>query len=292
MSHSSRENRHFTDREAGSTSKRNGYDSDSYRDSNRRQYDSRPSGGFSNNYSRESSRRDDSRYRPESAQEDRTVDSRRPIARSDNRTRDMPMRDNQRGNNGSCTLFVGGISYQATENDLQIAFPTAERVRIQKDRDTGKSKGFGFIEFRSAEEARSALQNSSNVIISGRPIRVSEANGSGDAGGSSRPIQHPQSNPLTSRQRSRSRDYTRTVDNGSTDAVDEVAHQRRREERLHRMRERLDVAASGWDRRPTQDELRAQEEEANAIKSSNSRGEITTIRAELMKAAASRSGHF
>jgi RNA recognition motif-containing protein len=74
-------------------------------------------------------------------------------------------------------LFVGNLSYQTTENDLTSLFEQAgqvESVSIITDRDTGRSKGFAFVEM-SNEDAEKAIAQFNGTEINGRALNVSEA---------------------------------------------------------------------------------------------------------------------
>ncbi|MCY4380305.1 MAG: RNA-binding protein [Proteobacteria bacterium] len=75
-------------------------------------------------------------------------------------------------------LFIGNISYQTQESDLQTEFANfgvVKSVKIITDRDSGRSKGFGFVEMETASEAQEAIENLDGKSIDGRPIRVSQA---------------------------------------------------------------------------------------------------------------------
>ena len=75
-------------------------------------------------------------------------------------------------------IFVGNLSYQTTEDEIQSAFSaygTVERVSIIRDRDSGQSRGFGFVEMPNAEEAERAIQNMNGRQMSGRALNVNEA---------------------------------------------------------------------------------------------------------------------
>lgn len=75
-------------------------------------------------------------------------------------------------------LFVGNLPYTATEDELKEAFAqagTVVSVKIIQDRDTGRSKGFGFIEMSSDQEAGVAVEKLNNADYGGRPISVSIA---------------------------------------------------------------------------------------------------------------------
>lgn len=75
-------------------------------------------------------------------------------------------------------LFVGNIEWGATEEDLTAAFAqygTVEEAIIVKDKQTGRSKGFGFVTMSTEEEAKEAMENLEGFEINGRPIAVNEA---------------------------------------------------------------------------------------------------------------------
>ncbi len=75
-------------------------------------------------------------------------------------------------------LFIGNLSFKATEDDLQGLFSQAGNVvstRIITDRETGRSKGFGFVELESKEEADKAIEMFNNFNLVGRDIAVNEA---------------------------------------------------------------------------------------------------------------------
>src|SRR5262249_4721582 len=75
-------------------------------------------------------------------------------------------------------LFVGNMTFQTTEDDLRTMFePFGEIVRIQviTDRDTGRSRGFGFVEMADAEAATHAIEALNGKEIGGRALNVNEA---------------------------------------------------------------------------------------------------------------------
>ncbi len=75
-------------------------------------------------------------------------------------------------------LFVGNINHDATENDLQDHFAaagTVVSVAIIQDRFTGRSRGFGFVEMSSQEEANKAIATFHNKEFQGRQLTVNEA---------------------------------------------------------------------------------------------------------------------
>jgi len=75
-------------------------------------------------------------------------------------------------------LFVGNLPFSATEQSIKDAFSkcgTVESAKIITDRDTGRSKGFGFVEMSSDSEAADAISKMNAAEIDGRAISVSEA---------------------------------------------------------------------------------------------------------------------
>ena len=75
-------------------------------------------------------------------------------------------------------LYVGGLAYSVTEEELQALFAehgTVVSTAVIKDRDSGQSKGFGFVEMSDAEEAKKAMAALNGKDVSGRSIVVNEA---------------------------------------------------------------------------------------------------------------------
>jgi RNA recognition motif-containing protein len=75
-------------------------------------------------------------------------------------------------------LFVGNLSYQTMENDLQDYFAQAgavTSVNLMMDKVTGKSRGFAFLEFATAEEASKAVEQFHNKEFQGRTLTVNVA---------------------------------------------------------------------------------------------------------------------
>jgi RNA recognition motif-containing protein len=82
-------------------------------------------------------------------------------------------------------LYVGNLSYAMTASDLQQLFEqhgTVQSAQVCTDRDTGRSKGFGFVEMDSNQEAEAAIQALNGVDINGRPLTVNEAKPREDRG--------------------------------------------------------------------------------------------------------------
>jgi len=78
----------------------------------------------------------------------------------------------------SKNLFVGNLSFRVTEDELQTLFSNhgqVASVRIIKDRDSGLSRGFGFVEMPDSTEADSAIEQLNGQEVLGRAIRVNEA---------------------------------------------------------------------------------------------------------------------
>ena len=78
----------------------------------------------------------------------------------------------------STKLFVGSLSYSVNDDQLKDAFAAAGTVVSAKviiDRETGRSKGFGFVEMSTEEEAKRAIDMLNGKEIEGRPVAVSEA---------------------------------------------------------------------------------------------------------------------
>jgi cold-inducible RNA-binding protein len=76
-------------------------------------------------------------------------------------------------------LYVGNLSFETTEEDLRELFTpygTINSLNLISDRDTGRPRGFGFVEMNTAEEARSAMAALNAREVGGRQIKVNEAN--------------------------------------------------------------------------------------------------------------------
>ena len=75
-------------------------------------------------------------------------------------------------------IYVGNLAYAVSESDLSDAFGqygSVSNVSIIKHRDSGESKGFGFVEMDNQADGEQAVENLNGKDIKGRPIRVSEA---------------------------------------------------------------------------------------------------------------------
>jgi cold-inducible RNA-binding protein len=83
-------------------------------------------------------------------------------------------------------LYVGNLSYNASEQELRDlfgAYGTVDSVAVITDRDTGRSKGFGFVEFGNDAEAQAAIAGLNGKEVSGRALTVSQARPKSDSGG-------------------------------------------------------------------------------------------------------------
>lgn len=92
-------------------------------------------------------------------------------------------------------LYVGGLSYDTTDEGLKAFFEQAgvvETASVAVDRYSGRSRGFGFVEMASSEEARKAIQELNGKMLDGRTLTVDEARppqqrmGGGGGGGGGR----------------------------------------------------------------------------------------------------------
>jgi len=82
-------------------------------------------------------------------------------------------------------IFVGNLSFGATEDAVRSVFEqygSIERVNIIKDRDTGQSRGFGFVEMSGSDEAQRAIAALDGKELEGRPLKVNEARPREDRG--------------------------------------------------------------------------------------------------------------
>lgn len=92
-------------------------------------------------------------------------------------------------------IYVGNLSFEATEADIEDAFSQfgdVKAVNIIKDRETGRSRGFGFVEMRDRQAGQQAIEELNLKEIAGRAITVNEARpredrrGGGGGGGGGR----------------------------------------------------------------------------------------------------------
>ena len=83
-------------------------------------------------------------------------------------------------------LYVGNLPYSVSDSDLQQMFEahgTVVSAQVIMDRDTGRSKGFGFVEMSSDAEAQAAVDAMNGKDINGRPLTVNEARPKPEGGG-------------------------------------------------------------------------------------------------------------
>jgi RNA recognition motif-containing protein len=87
-------------------------------------------------------------------------------------------------------IFVGNLAWTTTEDELAQLFESygvVEQARIATDRETGRSRGFGFVEMPDAIEAQAAINGLNGTSLEGRPLTVNEARPREERGGSRRP---------------------------------------------------------------------------------------------------------
>jgi RNA recognition motif-containing protein len=75
-------------------------------------------------------------------------------------------------------IYVGSMSYEMTERELEKLFSefgTVSSVKIIEDRDTGRPKGFGFVEMPNKDEAEKAIRSLNGKEVKGRELKVNEA---------------------------------------------------------------------------------------------------------------------
>jgi RNA recognition motif-containing protein len=90
-------------------------------------------------------------------------------------------------------LYVGNLAFETSSNDLQTLFAqagTVESVSLIEDRETGRSRGFGFVEMSTKEEGAAAVAQFNGKDLGGRTLKVNEAkpreNRAGGSNGGSR----------------------------------------------------------------------------------------------------------
>jgi cold-inducible RNA-binding protein len=86
----------------------------------------------------------------------------------------------------STKLYVGNLAFQTTSQELEQLFGQAGTVQsasVVEDRETGRSRGFAFVEMSSAEEATSAIEQFNGKEVSGRALKVNEAKPRENRGG-------------------------------------------------------------------------------------------------------------
>jgi RNA recognition motif-containing protein len=86
----------------------------------------------------------------------------------------------------SMKLYVGNLSFQTSSEDLQELFGqagTVESASVVEDRETGRSRGFGFVEMATTEEGNAAIEKFNGQEVNGRSLNVNEARPREDRGG-------------------------------------------------------------------------------------------------------------
>jgi len=83
-------------------------------------------------------------------------------------------------------IFVGNLDFNTSEDELRKIFEgygQVDRVSIMTDRDTGRSRGFGFVEMTNAEEGEKAIAGLNGTQLGGRTLNVNEARPKTERGG-------------------------------------------------------------------------------------------------------------
>ena len=86
----------------------------------------------------------------------------------------------------STKLYVGNLSFNTSTQDLETMFGesgTVQSASLIEDRETGRSRGFGFVEMSTAEEAKAAISALDGKEVDGRNLKVNEAKPREDRGG-------------------------------------------------------------------------------------------------------------
>jgi len=86
-------------------------------------------------------------------------------------------------------LYVGNLAFQTSSQELQELFAqagTVESASVVEDRDTGRSRGFGFVEMSTKEEGTAAITQFNGKEVNGRPLTVNEAKPRENRGGGGR----------------------------------------------------------------------------------------------------------
>jgi RNA recognition motif-containing protein len=87
-------------------------------------------------------------------------------------------------------LYVGNLSYSTKDADLREVFGEygeLASVAVITDRDTGRSKGFGFVEFANDDDAKAAMEDLNGKEVGGRVLKINEARPREEGGGGARP---------------------------------------------------------------------------------------------------------
>ena len=87
-------------------------------------------------------------------------------------------------------LYVGNLSYDISEDELRSTFEqfgTVSSCKLITDRETGRTKGFGFVEMDDNSEADAAIKGLNDTVLKGRPLKVNQARPRNDRSGGGRP---------------------------------------------------------------------------------------------------------
>jgi RNA recognition motif-containing protein len=87
---------------------------------------------------------------------------------------------------GMKSLFVGNMNFQTSEGELRALFEpfgAVTRVHMAMDRETGRARGFAFVEMPNDEEATKAISGLDGSMVGGRQLKVNEARPRGESGG-------------------------------------------------------------------------------------------------------------
>ncbi len=101
----------------------------------------------------------------------------------------LPAQLKDRKSNELKNVFVGNLDFAATESSVRAMFEpygSVDRVNLVTDRDTGRSRGFAFVEMSNTEEADRAIAGLNGAEFGGRALNVNEARPKGQGGGGGR----------------------------------------------------------------------------------------------------------
>lgn len=100
------------------------------------------------------------------------------IAEENHRAKNAFLTRQKRSHRTGIKLYVGNLTFQTTSQELQELFAvagTVESAAVVEDRDTGRSRGFGFVEMATKEEGEAAIQEFNGKEVNGRALNVNEA---------------------------------------------------------------------------------------------------------------------
>ena len=105
------------------------------------------------------------------------------------------------------TLFVAGLPYDLDDAELEEIFEkfgTIKSAKVSLDKETGKSRGFGFVEMPNSDEANDAIENLNDILLGKKPLVVKAAEDRSHSGGNSgNPNRGRFNNPGNNRDRNR-----------------------------------------------------------------------------------------